>query len=153
MKYESVQNLSDEDFKRSTGVQRPTFTKMLEVVERGLRNFGRPPKLSRPDQLLLTLMYWREYRTEFHIGLAYGISEATVCRTIQKIENALIKSEQFHLPGRKGLQLNGMKLEIILVDVTEQPVERPEKNSGSTTAARKNALRKKLKCLSKRLQE
>lgn len=98
-------------------------------------------------------MYWREYRTEFHIGLAYGISEATVCRTIQKIENALIKSEQFHLPGRKGLQLNGMKLEIILVDVTEQPVERPEKNSGSTTAARKNALRKKLKCLSKRLQE
>lgn len=113
MKYESVQNLSDEDFKRSTGVQRPAFTKMLEVIEQGLRNFGRPSKLSRPDQLLLTLMYWREYRTEFHIGLAYGISEATVCRTIQKIENALVKSEQFHLPGRKGLQLNGMKLEII----------------------------------------
>jgi hypothetical protein len=40
---------------------------MLEVVEQGLRNFGRPPKLSRADQLLLTLMYWREYRTEFHI--------------------------------------------------------------------------------------
>lgn len=153
MKYDSVQSLSDEDFKRSTGVQRPTFAKMLEIVERGLRNFGRPPKLSRPDQLLLTLMYWREYRTEFHIGLAYGISEATVCRTIQKIENALIKSEQFHLPGRKGLQQNGMKLEIIVVDVTEQPLERPQKNSGSTTVARKNATRKKLKCLSKRLQE
>lgn len=155
MKYDRIQSLSDEDFKRSTGVQHSTFTKMLEVVEHGLRNFGRPPKLSRPDQLLLTLMYWREYRTEFHIGLTYGISEATACRTIQKIENALIKSEQFHLPGRKGLQPSGMKLEIILVDVTEQPVERPEKNSGSssTTAARKNATRKKLKCLSRRLQE
>ena len=43
MKYDSVQSLSDEDFKRSTGVQRSTFMKMLEVVERGLRNFGRPP--------------------------------------------------------------------------------------------------------------
>ncbi|CAK8723916.1 hypothetical protein LDFHOB_13660 [Candidatus Electronema aureum] len=72
---------------------------MLEVVEQGLRNFGRPPKLGRADQLLLTLMYWREYRTEFHIGLAYGISESAVCRTIKKIENALIKSEQFHLPN------------------------------------------------------
>ncbi len=153
MKYDSVQSLSDEAFKRSTGVQRSTFMKMLEVVGHGLRNFGSPPKLSRPDQLLLTLMYWREYRTEFHIGLTYGISEATVCRTIQKIENALIKFEQFHLPSRKGLQPSGMKLEIVLVDVTEQPVERPQKNSGGTPAARKNATRKKLKCLSRKLQE
>lgn len=77
-----MQTLNDKDFKRSTGVQRNTFEKMLEVVETGLRDFGRPPKLSRADQLLMTLMYWREYRTEFHIGLTYGVSEATVCRTI-----------------------------------------------------------------------
>jgi DNA-directed RNA polymerase specialized sigma subunit len=94
MRYETVQHLSDEDFKRSTGVKRSTFIKMLQVVEQELREFGRPPKLSRADQLLLTLMYWREYRTEFHIGLAYGISESTVCRTIKKIENTLIKSDE-----------------------------------------------------------
>jgi len=23
-------------------------------------------------------MYWREYRTEFHIGLTYGVSESTM---------------------------------------------------------------------------
>ena len=68
MRYETVQKLKDGDFKRLTGVQRSTFEKMLEVVEEGLREFGRPPKLSRADQLLMTLMYWREYRTEFHIG-------------------------------------------------------------------------------------
>jgi hypothetical protein len=55
MRYETVQKLKDEEFKRSTGVQRSTFEKMLEVVEVGLRNFGRPPKLSRADQLLMTL--------------------------------------------------------------------------------------------------
>jgi hypothetical protein len=78
MRYETVQHLSDEDFKRSTGVNRSTFIKMLQVVEQELREFGRPPKLSRSDQLLLTLMHWRDCRTEFHIGLACGISESTV---------------------------------------------------------------------------
>jgi hypothetical protein len=143
MRYESVQSLSDEDFKRSTGVQRSTFAKMLEVVEQGLRNFGRPPKLRRSDQLLLTLMYWREYRTEFHIGLTYGISESAVCRTIKKIEKTLMKSEQFHLPGKRAFQCGNMGFEIILVDATEQPIERPKKDSGGITAAKRSALLRK----------
>src|SRR6266487_1369117 len=103
MKYETIEQLRDTDFKRLTGVQRETFEEMLKVVEKGLRDFGRPPKLSRADQLLMTLMYWREYRTEFHIGLTYGVSEATICRTIKKIEDVLIESKQFHLPGKKVL--------------------------------------------------
>lgn len=68
MRYETIQHLKETDFKRFTGVQRTTFDLMLKVVEKGLRDFGRPTKLSRADQLLLTLMYWREYRTEFHIA-------------------------------------------------------------------------------------
>jgi DNA-directed RNA polymerase specialized sigma subunit len=104
MRYETVQHLCEEDFKRSTGVKRSSFDIMRQIVEQELGNFGRPPKLSRADQLLLTLMYWREYRTEFHISLAYGISESTVCRTIKKIENTLIKSERFHLPRKKALE-------------------------------------------------
>jgi hypothetical protein len=49
-------------------------------------------------------MYWRKYRTEFHIGLTFGVSEATICRTVQKIENVLSQSKQFHLPGKKALR-------------------------------------------------
>lgn len=129
MKYETVQKLRNEAFKRSTGVQRDTFEKMVKVVEGGMRKFGRPPKLSRADQLLLTLMYWREYRTAFHIGLAYGISEAAVCRTIRKIEAVLIQSQQFHLPGKKTLQASETSFEIVVVDATEQPIERPKKTT------------------------
>jgi hypothetical protein len=51
---------------------------MRQVIDQELGNFGRPPKLSWAAQLLMTLMYWREYRTEFHIGLAFGISESTM---------------------------------------------------------------------------
>jgi hypothetical protein len=143
MKYETVQTLKDEEFKRSTGVQHSTFEKMLKVVEAGLRDFGRPPKLSRADQLLMTLMYWREYRTEFHIGLSYGVSESTVCRTIRKVEDALIKSEQFHLPGKKVLQSSDTVIEIVLVDASEQPIERPKKDKKGITAAKRSVTPKK----------
>ena len=143
MRYETVQKLKDGDFKRLTGVQRSTFEKMLEVVEEGLREFGRPPKLSRADQLLMTLMYWREYRTEFHIGQTYGVSEATVCRTIKKVENALIKSKQFHLPGKKVLQPSDTVIEIVLVDATEQPIECPKKDNAGTIAAKRSVTLKK----------
>ena len=143
MRYETVQKLKNKDFKRSTGVRRSTFEKMLEVVEAGLRDFGRPPKLSRADQLLLTLMYWREYRTEFHVGLTYGVSEATVCRTIKKIEDVLIKSKQFHLPGKKVLQSSDALIEIVLVDATEQPIERPKKDNAGIIAAKRSVIPKK----------
>jgi hypothetical protein len=143
MRYETVQTLSDEDFKRSTGVRRDTFEQMLAVVTKGLRDFGRPSKLSRADQLLLTLMYWREYRTEFHIGLAYGLSESAVCRTIQKIENVLIKSKQFHLPGKKKLKPSETAIEVVLVDVTEQPIERPQKGNASIIAVKRSVIHRK----------
>jgi hypothetical protein len=143
MRYETVQKLKDKDFKRLTGVQRSTFEKMLEVVEKGLPEFGRPSKLSRADQLLMTLMYWREYRTEFHIGQTYGVSEATVCRTIKKVEDVLIQSKQFHLPGKKVLQPSDTVIEIVLVDATEQPIERPKKDNAGTIAAKRSATLKK----------
>ena len=143
MRYETIKDLKDTDFKRLTGVQRETFERMLTVIEKGWRNFGRPTKLSRADQLLLTLMYWREYRTEFHIAQSYGVSESTVCRTIQKVENVLVRSGKFRLPGKKALQPSDTLIEIILVDVSEQPIERPKKAKNGTTAAKRSATPKK----------
>lgn len=145
MRYETVKNLTDKEFKRSTGVHRATFDKMLVVTQAALRDFGRPPTLSRADQLLLTLMYWREYRTEFHIGLTYGVSEATVCRTIQKVENALLRSGQFRLPGKKVLHASDTWIEVVLIDATEQPIERPKKNKANIIAAKRSAIPKKRK--------
>ncbi|MDD1444299.1 IS5 family transposase [Dolichospermum sp. ST_sed3] len=137
MRYETVKNLTDKEFKRSTGVHRPTFDKMLAVIQAALRDFGRPPTLSRADQLLLALMYWREYRTEFHIGLTYGVSEATVCRTIQKVENALLRSRQFRLPGKKVLHASDTWIKVVLIDATEQPIERPKKKQGEHYSGKK----------------
>jgi hypothetical protein len=143
MRYETIKDLQDTDFKRLTGVQRETFEEMLKVVKKGLGDFGRPPKLSRADQLLMTLMYWREYRTEFHIAQSYGVSEATICRTLRKVEDVLVRSKKFRLPGKKALQPSDTVFEVILVDVSEQPVERPKKAKKSTIVAKRGAIPKK----------
>lgn len=143
MRYDTIEHLKESDFKRLTGVQRETFEQMLKVIEKSWRDFGRPTKLSRADQLLMTLMYWREYRTEFHIAQSYGISESTVCRTIQKVENALVRSGKFRLPGKKALQASDTAFEVILVDVSEQPIERPKKAKNGITAAKRSATPKK----------
>ena len=137
--------LEKTDFKRLTGVKPATFTKMLLILEKELRNFGRPPKLSRADQLLMTLMYWREYRTQFHIAGTYGVSEATVCRTINKVENALMASGEFRFPGKKALKPSDTLIEVILVDVSEQPIERPKKSKKSITVVKRSDILKKHK--------
>ena len=143
MRYEEIKDWKDADFKRLTGVKQETFKQMLAVLERELPNFGRPSKLSRADQLLMTLMYWREYRTQFHIAGSYGISEATVCRTIKKVEGALVRSGEFRLPGKKVLQPSDTLIEVVLVDVSEQPIERPKKSKNGTTVAKRSAIPRK----------
>jgi len=140
MRYENIKDWKKSDFKRLTGVKRETFEKMLAVINKELPNFGRPPKLNRADQLLMTLMYWREYRTQFHIAGSYGLSEATVCRTIKKVEEALMRSGEFRLPGKKVLQPSDTLIEIVLVDASEQPIERPKKSKNDTTAAKRSVI-------------
>ena len=145
MRYEQIKERKPGDFKRLTGVRRETFDMMLATLQSTLRDFGRPCTLSRADQLLLTLMYWREYRTQFHIAQAYGVSEATACRTIAKVESALMSSGQFCLPGKKALHPSDTVIEVVLVDATEQPIERPQKNNVGTTAARRSGTRTRRK--------
>jgi hypothetical protein len=145
MRYDHLQDLAPTDFKRLTGVRPETFTAMLTALQREARSFGRPTKLSLADQLLLTLMYWREYRTQFHIAQAYGVSEATVCRTIVRVEQALLRSGEFRLPGKKVLRQPDTPLSVVVLDATETPVERPQKNNAVPTAARKSATPRRAK--------
>ena len=77
--------------------------------------------------LLMTLEYLREYRTYFHISQSYNISKSTAYKTIKWVENTLIKHPLFALPGRKELLKSDMEYDVILIDTTETPIERPKK--------------------------
>ena len=107
MKYDQVQELTDEKFYRLTGVKRFTFNRMVEILKRAdeqkKAKGGRKNKLSIENQLLMALEYLREYRTYFHIGNNYGISESAAYKAIKWIEDTLIKHPDFALPGKKEL--------------------------------------------------
>ena len=144
MLYEKLKNLSAANFKRYCGVKRKSFEKMCEIVRRksAAQRFvsGRPPKLATEDQVLLTLEYWREYRTMFHIGTSWGISESSVSRIITKVEDILSASKEFALPAKRRTDLSP-EIEVVVVDVAESPIERPKKNKSDIIRARKSGTR------------
>ena len=140
--YEKAAKLNDENFKEIIGVKKVTFDAMVKILKEAYAarpkkwRGGRKKKLSIEEQLMLTLKYYRYYITQKALAFEFGVGEATVCDTIRWVENALIKDGTFSLPGKKTL-LEDDSIDVILVDVTECPIERPQKNSENTIQAKR----------------
>jgi hypothetical protein len=139
-KFNTINNLKPEEFRRLTGVKKETFAKMLELLAEANKikkqRGGKPNKLSLENQLLLFLEYYREYRTFFHIGKSFGVSEATAFRITNYVEIVLLS--YFKLPNRKEM-LNNLD-DILLIDVTEVEIERPKKSKEIIIQARKRGI-------------
>ena len=144
MAYIDLQHVSAPEFKSLCGVRRKTFTEMVEVLRSNLERQGQrggQNKLSVEDQLLVTLEYWREYRSQFHIGTSWGMHETTVGRIIKKVEGLVVKCGKFRLPSNRQMYQPGWEQKVMMVDVSEMEIERPQKNRNATTVASINATR------------
>ena len=142
MTYERIKHLNPAEFKWLCGVHAETFNQMVIVMQQAKQQLkpGRPSKLSLEDQVLITLEYLREYRTYFHIAQTWGVYESTAYRIIRTVEDTVIRSRKFSLPGKKKLQQPEHTIELVVVDVTESPIQRPQKNRNATTAAKRNSI-------------
>jgi len=144
MKFEQIKELEDEKFRRLTGVKKLTFSQMVDILRHAdnLKKLkgGRKNKLNLEEQLLMTLEYLREYRTYFHIGQNYGISESSAYKAVKWVEDTLVKHPNFALPGRKALMKSDMNYEVVLIDATESPIERPKKNKNSIIQERRKGI-------------
>ena len=131
MKYEKIKNYKDEEFRRLSGVKRSTFEKMIEILEKAEKEKkargGKPNTLPMEERLLMALEYLREYRTYFHVASSWGIAESSCYRNIQWIEDTFMKHPDFALPGKKALLTSDREYEVVLMDATETPIERPKK--------------------------
>ena len=131
------QHCASRDFKEIIGVKRKTFEDMILILKNAYDSRprkwrgGRKKKLSFEEQLMMTLKYYRYYITQKALAFEFEVGEATVSDTIKWVEETLIKDGTFSLPGKKAL-LEDDSIEVVLVDVTECPVERPKKNSENT---------------------
>lgn len=142
MNYEDVKNLKDGEYKRLCGVTKETFSAMCQVIleYKESNKRGRKSNLSIENQVLLTLSFWREYRTLFHLGRDWNLHESNVSRLVRRIEDILIKSGKFSLPGKKRLLVDD-SIKYTIIDVTEREIERPKKNrSGFIRASESDTL-------------
>jgi len=145
MEFEQIEEELAENFRRLTGIKRDTFDVMVEILEEAEAKHkasgGRPNNLTIPNRLLMTLEYLREYRTYFHISRNYNLSESACYRNIRWVEDTLIKDGTFSLPGKKELLKSDVEHEVVLIDATESPIERPKKNKSTFILGKRKSTR------------
>ncbi len=144
MYWHYLQKFSAPSFKRATGVYKEIFLELVDIVDSYKRsnrkhpNSGSKAILDTPDTILLMLMYYREYRTPFHVGICYGLSESRTYELIRETKSIIMNDKRYHLTGKKQLLRTDSGIEVAIVDVSECSIERPKKNKEATIQARKS---------------
>lgn len=142
MIYDSFKDIKGDEFYCLTGVEHEIFLKMIEILNLAEKNKkirgGRKNKLSMEDRLLMTLEYWRLYNPFVFLANKYGINKSNCVRNVLWIENVLAKHEEFHIPGKKELIKSNPETQMLVIDATENSVERFKKNRKTLILARKN---------------
>lgn len=122
--------LSVDEFEHIVKAVEPEWDK--KVVKRYKRP-GRKNKLSLHEQILMLLLYYRSYMTQVFIGFLFDIDDSRVCRNIQRLEPLLAKV----IAITKTRHLRQEEIEEIIIDATEQQIERPKKGQKAFYSGKK----------------
>ena len=142
--YEKYQTKKPAEFTRLVGVSYGTFQVILGLLQaekerhldaKPMRRRGRKGAFSLADQLLLTLIYLRQYHTFLTLGEMFSISESYAYKRYTYITKRLLRA--LPIPNDKALTLAGLK---VAMDVSEQPLERPLKGQRDYYSGKKNSI-------------
>ena len=145
--FEKYKQKSSTEFTRLVGVNYGTFQIILAKLEAEIVRFkqkklirkrGKPSSLTIADQLLLTLLYLRQYDTFLELGDKFSISESYAQKRYTFISKRLMKA--LDLPNDKDLTAENLQL---VADVTEQEIERPVKKQKSYYSGKKRNIASK----------
>lgn len=122
--------LYKRQFRYLTGVSPEIFVSMADRLRPAWEEFSRRKNRSgRPygvgeleDHLLVMLILYRCHITQDFLALLYGVDKATVCRSLRRIE-PLAKRV---LGVKRKIRVNEEEAQALLIDATEQPVQRPQ---------------------------
>jgi transposase len=131
LRYVKVQN-SPKTFIRLFGISVKEFALILSQVspewERQVigryKRPGRDYKLDLADMILMLLLYYRCYTNQLFIGFLFGVDDSRVCRNIRMLEPLLAKV----MAISKTRHLSQKDVEELILDATEQQIERPQKS-------------------------
>jgi len=126
-----VAKLRESEYKGIFGVTKPTFERMLAILESAYKEMheqgGRPSRLSVLDKLVIMLGYYHDYRTMQNIAFDYDVSKSRISDAVKWVEETLIKDGAFSLPSKRVMMKPDTEITIAIIDATEQETERPKK--------------------------
>jgi len=141
--YEKIEKIDEKEFKLITGVTGEVFSAMLEVLKKKYKEEhkqGGAPGQEVEMRLTLALEYWREYRTFRHMANDHQIGKSTINEMVVWVEEALSESEEFKLKDiKERFKEEAAKISVLVVDVEEQPIERPVENQEESYSGKKTA--------------
>lgn len=142
--FEEAKLQTKKVFKRDTGLSLENFESIIDLVQKYIeaehlknpnKKKGIKPSLALCDRVLLCMYYLRHYPTFKNLGDNFGISESYANKIYHYILSILL--EVLSLDGKKAL-LNE-DLDVLVVDVTEQEIERPLKKQRKHYSGKKKA--------------
>lgn len=128
-------------FQRLMGISVKEFDAILlklepawnENVIGGYKRQGRRFDNGVPEIFMMLLLYYRTYMTQAFIGYMFDIDESNVCRCIKKLEPILVKIVAI----KKNRTVSREEAENLIIDATEQEIERPKKGQGKFYSGKK----------------
>jgi DDE superfamily endonuclease len=116
----SLTGVTPDIFKDMVRRLRPSWDKLDRKKNRSGRPYGVG---DLEDHLLVLLILYRCHITQDFLGLLYGVDKATICRALRRIEHLARRA----LGVKRTIRITEEEAQALLIDATEQPVERPQR--------------------------
>jgi hypothetical protein len=131
-KFNSAWLRRKKQFRSLTGVDVATFDTMIERLRPHWRKQIVEPKnrAGRPwgvggleDHLLVLLILYRCAVTQDFAACLYQVDKSAICRALRRIEPLARRV----LGVKKTIRINAEEAEALIIDATEQPIQRPRR--------------------------
>jgi len=131
-KFNSAWLISKRQFRSLTGVEADTFGKLVERLRPHWRARIEAPKnrSGRPwgvggleDHLLVLLILYRCAITQDFMACLYQTDKSTVSRSLRRIEGLAARV----LGVKRAIRIAREEAEALIIDCTEQPIQRPRR--------------------------
>ena len=136
--------INSNNYLRQVGISEKQFTFLLKRLEQEIeedlqrnkmKKRGVPSKVMTTElRLLLTLRYLRHYPTFINLGTTFGISESYANKIFHKTINYMLR----FIHPKKTNELSLDDVCTVVIDVSEQEIERPVKKQKSYYSGKKN---------------
>jgi Helix-turn-helix of DDE superfamily endonuclease len=126
--YQQYKSYNPKNFQRLLGLKPHQFDFLFELfseyVDKHWEKRGRKGSFQLVDKLILTLRYLRSYPTFLELGVEFGIGHSFAHSIFTEVSETLVKILKLPNLNQSTIQ----DLGTVILDVSEQEVERPKKN-------------------------